>query len=79
MFAGHPPIPEEKPNAIPKEGWVTNSPDPVPELAEDFRVSANFIRERPKFEELIRENKHEYQTRWQNRWTERFKKGKILI
>lgn len=30
-------IPEEKLNAILKEEWIMNSPDPIPELAEEFK------------------------------------------
>ena len=38
--------PEEKLNAILREEWVKDSPDPVPELAEEFQVSGNFMRKR---------------------------------
>jgi hypothetical protein len=29
-----------------KEEWIKESPDPIPELAEEFQVSENFMRER---------------------------------
>jgi len=43
-------IPEEKLNAILKEEWVKEHPDPIPELAEEFQVSENFMRKRFEFE-----------------------------
>jgi Zn-dependent peptidase ImmA (M78 family) len=46
VFAAYFLIPEGKLNAILKEEWVTNSLDPVPELAEEFQVSPHFMRKR---------------------------------
>jgi Zn-dependent peptidase ImmA (M78 family) len=44
VFAAYLLIPEDKLNAILKEEWVKDSPDPIPELAEEFQVSPNFMR-----------------------------------
>lgn len=57
VFAAYFLIPEKKLNAILKEDWVMNSLDPVPELAEEFQVSENFMRKRLEFENLFRKNK----------------------
>jgi len=51
VFAAYLLIPEKKLNAILKEEWVKNSPDPISELAEEFQVSENFMRKRLKLEE----------------------------
>ncbi|MEM3905524.1 MAG: ImmA/IrrE family metallo-endopeptidase [Nitrososphaerota archaeon] len=50
-FAMYLLIPEEKLNEILKQEWVKESPDLVPELAEEFQVSENFMRKRFKFKE----------------------------
>ncbi|MCP8313121.1 MAG: ImmA/IrrE family metallo-endopeptidase [archaeon] len=52
IFAAYLLIPEEKLNAVLKEEWVRDSPDPIPELAEEFQVSPNFMRKRLEFKEL---------------------------
>jgi hypothetical protein len=40
-----------------KEEWVKESPDPIPELAEEFQVSPHFMRTRLKFQkEALRQN-----------------------
>jgi len=36
--------------AILKEEWVRNSPSLIPELAEDFQVSENFMKKGLEFE-----------------------------
>jgi Zn-dependent peptidase ImmA (M78 family) len=41
-------IPEDKLNEKLKEEWVKESLDPIPELAEEFQVSENFMRKRLK-------------------------------
>lgn len=46
IFAAYFLIPEEKLDVILKEEWIKESPDPIPELAEEFQVSENFMRER---------------------------------
>jgi Zn-dependent peptidase ImmA (M78 family) len=58
VFAAYFLIPEEKLNAILKEEWVKESPDPVPELAEEFQVSPHFMRKRLKFREAFKDGKH---------------------
>jgi len=50
VFAAYFLIPEEKLDKILKEEWVKNSPDPIPELAEEFRVSENFMKKRLEFQ-----------------------------
>jgi hypothetical protein len=35
-----------------KEEWIKKSPDSVPELAEEFQASENFMRKRLKFKGL---------------------------
>jgi Zn-dependent peptidase ImmA (M78 family) len=45
-FAAYFLIPEEKLNKILKQDWVKESPDPIPELAEEFQVSPHFMRKR---------------------------------
>jgi Zn-dependent peptidase ImmA (M78 family) len=52
VFAAYLLIPEDKLNAILKEEWVKESPDPIPELADEFQVSPNFMKKRLKFWEL---------------------------
>jgi Zn-dependent peptidase ImmA (M78 family) len=49
VFAAYLLIPEDKLNEKLKEEWVQESPDPVPELAEEFQVSEHFLRKRLKF------------------------------
>ena len=46
IFAAYLLIPEDKLNEKLKEEWVKESPDPIPELAEEFQVSENFMRKR---------------------------------
>jgi len=46
VFAAYLLIPEEKLNKILKQDWVKESPDPIPELAEEFQVSPHFMRKR---------------------------------
>jgi Zn-dependent peptidase ImmA (M78 family) len=50
VFAACLLIPENKLNKKLKEEWVKESPDPIPELAEEFQVSENFMRKRIEFE-----------------------------
>jgi len=52
IFAAYLLIPEEKLNKILKQDWVKDSPDPIPELAEEFQVSPHFMRKRIEFERL---------------------------
>jgi len=49
VFAAYLLIPEEKLNEILNQEWVKESPNPVPELAEEFQVSENFMRKRLNF------------------------------
>jgi hypothetical protein len=44
-------IPEDKLSGKLREEWVQESLDPVPELAEEFQVSENFMRKRLKLRE----------------------------
>jgi len=44
-------IPEDKLNEKVREEWVEESPNPIPELAEEFQVSENFMRKRLKLKE----------------------------
>jgi Zn-dependent peptidase ImmA (M78 family) len=46
VFAAYLLIPEDKLSEKLKEEWVQESPDPVPDLAEEFQVSENFMRKR---------------------------------
>jgi Zn-dependent peptidase ImmA (M78 family) len=46
-------IPEDKLNEKLKEEWVQESPDPIPELAEEFQVSENFMKKRLKLKVLF--------------------------
>jgi len=49
VFAAYLLIPEDKLNEKLREEWVGEPPDPIPELAEEFQVSENFMRKRLKF------------------------------
>jgi Zn-dependent peptidase ImmA (M78 family) len=49
LFATYLLIPEEKLNSILEQDWIKESPDPIPELAEEFQVSPYFMRKRLKF------------------------------
>jgi Zn-dependent peptidase ImmA (M78 family) len=49
VFAAYLLIPEDKLNEKLKEEWVKESLNPIPELAEEFQVSENFIRKRLRF------------------------------
>jgi len=49
VFAAYLLIPEDKLNEKLRKEWVKESPDPIPELAEEFQVSENFMRRRLKF------------------------------
>ena len=49
VFAAYLLIPEDKLNQRLREEWVRESLDPIPELAEEFQVSENFMRRRLKF------------------------------
>ena len=51
IFAAFFLIPKEKLDAILKEDWVKDSPDPIPELADEFQVSEYFMRMRMEFKE----------------------------
>jgi Zn-dependent peptidase ImmA (M78 family) len=51
VFAAYLLIPEDRLNEKLKEEWVKESPDPIPELAEEFQVSENFMRKRLKLRE----------------------------
>lgn len=42
-------IPEEKLNKILKEEWLKDFPDPISELAEEFRVTEELMRKRLEF------------------------------
>jgi len=46
VFAAYFLIPEEKLNALLEQDWVKESLDPIPELAEEFQVSPNFMKKR---------------------------------
>ena len=48
VFAAYLLVPEEKLNEILNQEWVRESPNPIPELAELFEVSENFMRKRLK-------------------------------
>ncbi|MEM2914560.1 MAG: ImmA/IrrE family metallo-endopeptidase [Candidatus Bathyarchaeia archaeon] len=52
VFAMHLLIPEDKLSEILKQEWVKESPDPIPELAEEFQVSENFMRKRLELEKV---------------------------
>jgi Zn-dependent peptidase ImmA (M78 family) len=51
VFAAYLLIPEDKLNEKVREEWVEESPNPIPELAEEFQVSENFMRKRLKLKE----------------------------
>jgi len=51
VFAAYLLIPEDKLSGKLREEWVQESLDPVPELAEEFQVSENFMRKRLKLRE----------------------------
>jgi len=44
-------ISEEKLDGILRGEWVKDSPDPIPELAEEFQVSSSFMEKRLKFKD----------------------------
>jgi Zn-dependent peptidase ImmA (M78 family) len=52
VFAAYFLIPEEKLNKILKQDWVKESPDPIPEIAEEFQVSPHFMRKRLEFKKF---------------------------
>ncbi|MEM4530166.1 MAG: ImmA/IrrE family metallo-endopeptidase [Desulfurococcaceae archaeon] len=56
IFAAYYLIPEDKLNAILKQEWVKEYLDPIPELAEEFQVSGDFMRKRLKFKNLNKGN-----------------------
>ena len=57
VFTAHFLIPDKKLNMILEEDWFENSPDPIPELAEEFQVSENFMKKRLEFKNgLISKN-----------------------
>lgn len=49
VFTAYLLIPEEKLDEILKEEWVKEHPNPIPELAEEFQVSENFMKKRLEF------------------------------
>jgi Zn-dependent peptidase ImmA (M78 family) len=49
VFAAYLLIPEDKLDEKLKEEWVKESLNPIPELAEEFQVSPNFMRKRLEF------------------------------
>jgi len=51
VFAACLLISEDKLNKKLKEEWVKESPDLIPDLAEEFQVSENFMRKRLKFKD----------------------------
>jgi Zn-dependent peptidase ImmA (M78 family) len=53
IFAAYLLIPEEKLNELLNQDWVQESLDPIPELAEEFQVSENFMKKRLQFEKLL--------------------------
>jgi len=53
IFAAYLLIPEDKLNEKLREEWVQESSDPIPELAEEFQVSENFMRKRLELEKLL--------------------------
>lgn len=54
IFAAYFLIPEEKLNAILKEEWINNSPDPIPYLAEEFQVTEGLMKKRLEFGKLFK-------------------------
>jgi Zn-dependent peptidase ImmA (M78 family) len=57
LFATYLLIPEEKLNSILEQEWIKESPDPIPELAEEFQVSQNFMRKKLQLKKDARLNK----------------------
>jgi Zn-dependent peptidase ImmA (M78 family) len=57
VFAAYLLIPEDKLNEKLQEEWVKESPDPVPELAEEFQVSENFIKKRLNLRKEVQNDK----------------------
>jgi len=55
VFAAYLLIPEEKLNEILNQEWVKESLNPIPELAEEFQVSENFMRKRLELKSRYRE------------------------
>ena len=49
IFATYFLIPEEKLKLILEEEWVKGSPNPIPELAEEFKVPEELMRKRLEF------------------------------
>jgi Zn-dependent peptidase ImmA (M78 family) len=49
VFAAYLLVPEDKLNKKLREKWAKESLDPIPELAEEFQASENFVRKRLKF------------------------------
>jgi Zn-dependent peptidase ImmA (M78 family) len=49
VFAAYLLIPEDKLNEILEQDWVKDSPDPIPELVEEFQVSPHFMKKRLEF------------------------------
>ncbi|HEC87093.1 MAG TPA: ImmA/IrrE family metallo-endopeptidase [Thermoplasmatales archaeon] len=49
VFAAYLLIPEDKLNVLLKEEWIKESPNPIPELAEEFQVSERFMKKRLGF------------------------------
>jgi len=49
VFAAYLLIPEDKLKEILSQEWVKEHPNPIPELAEEFQVSENFMRKRLEF------------------------------
>jgi Zn-dependent peptidase ImmA (M78 family) len=54
IFAAYLLIPEDRLNEKLRAEWVKESPDPIPELAEEFQVSENFMRKRIEFKFVVR-------------------------
>jgi len=49
VFAAYLLIPEDKLKEVLSQEWVKEHPNPIPELAEEFQVSENFMRKRMEF------------------------------
>ena len=49
VFAAYLLIPEDKLKELLSQEWVKEHPNPIPELAEEFQVSENFMRKRLEF------------------------------
>ena len=52
VFAAYLLVPEDKLNEILQQEWVKESPNPIPELAEVFQVSPNFMKKRLEFRSI---------------------------